>query len=327
MRLLRYGLVVLLATPLCALAQPTFTEITEGDLTAPLTGWSISWVDFDGDADLDLFASRFATTGGNALFRNDDGLFVSIEAGDLVTGPGSIGHSWADFDNDGDLDVATTSPSQSTPNLRLYQNDTNNGNGWLKLNLKGTASNRSGIGAKVRATASIAGVAVTQFREVSAQNTFGGQNALTVHFGLGDAASVDLVEITWPSGALDTFEGVARNAFFEATEGGDLVAVAAEPDGLGAVPAFGLAASYPNPFAERATIPYRLGQAGTVSLVVYDLLGRRVRTLVDGQRPAGPHSVTWDGTDASGRRLSAGVYLYRLEAGGQAETRRLVLVR
>ncbi len=361
----------------------TFTRITTAPIaTDPRDGQVMNWIDYDNDGDLDLFVTNFSNT-PNDFYRNDGSAYTRLEGVPLVTDVtgASLANTWGDLDNDGDLDVivangrtgapdgqnnlylnngdgtfarvtgtpfttlqestsgatlgdfdgdgdldlATTSPSAGTPRIRLWRNDTAPGNGWLKLNLVGIASNRAAIGAKVRATATIGGSAVTQFREVSAQNTFNGQNTLTVHVGLGDAATVSMLEITWPSGAVDTFDDVPTNTFFEVTEGGELVAVASEP--TEAELTFGLAASFPNPFAERTTIPYRLDRAGPVSLAVYDLLGRRVRTLVDATRPAGSHTATWDGRDASGRRLSAGVYVCRLEAGEQAETRRLVLVR
>jgi hypothetical protein len=310
-------------------------EIEDTPLNDPVEAFSLAntWGDLDNDGDLDVLVSvaRGSTSdnGFNRLYINEgDGTFSqSADSGPLTeTQESTSGATLGDFDNDGDLDVATTSPSQSTPNLRLYQNNTDNGNGWLKLNLRGTASNWSGIGAKVRATAMIGDETITQFREVSAQNTFGGQNALTVHFGLGDAASVDVLEITWPSGAVDTFEDVPPNAFFEATEGEGLIAVSNELTSAATPETLGLTAAYPNPFAETATIRYTV-PAGPVRLVIFDVLGRRVRTLADRVHSTGTHTITWDGTDERGRALSAGVYLYRLEAGSETLSRSLTLLR
>jgi hypothetical protein len=81
-----------------------------------------------------------------------------------------------------------------------------------------------------------------------------------------------------------------------------------------------LDAVYPNPVATTAHLAYSLPEAGPVTLAVYDLLGRVVETLVDGAQAAGAHAVRWE---ASPR--AAGVYLVRLEAGGQARTRPLVV--
>jgi len=64
-----------------------------------------------------------------------------------------------------------------------------------------------------------------------------------------------------------------------------------------------------------------------VSLRVYDVQGRMVRTLVDRNEPAGPHTVVWDGTDDSGRRVSSGTYFARIEAGTFREQARVVFVK
>ncbi len=100
------------------------------------------------------------------------------------------------------------------------------------------------------------------------------------------------------------------------------VYVGAEAE-TGRVPdAFRLEPAYPNPFARTTTIRYALPEPGPVRLEVYDVLGRRVATLVDQRQPAGTHAVRFD---AAG--LPSGTYLYRLQAGGRIATRTLVLVR
>ncbi|MBM4130647.1 hypothetical protein FJ250_06410 [bacterium] len=88
-----------------------------------------------------------------------------------------------------------------------------------------------------------------------------------------------------------------------------------------------LAANRPNPFGGETTLSFVLPRAARAELSVFDLSGRRLRTLVQGEVGAGDHRVAWDGTDAEGRRLSAGVYLYRLEALGESLTGRMTLLR
>jgi len=84
----------------------------------------------------------------------------------------------------------------------------------------------------------------------------------------------------------------------------------------------------PNPFNPTTTIGFRLASdARDVSVTVYDPAGRLVRSLHRGPLPAGDHTVQWRGDDQSGRAVSSGVYLYRLEAGGQAQSRTMVLIR
>jgi hypothetical protein len=85
--------------------------------------------------------------------------------------------------------------------------------------------------------------------------------------------------------------------------------------------------NHPNPFNPQTSIRFHLPQAAHASLAVYDVAGRRVRSLLDGSRAAGPGAVGWDGRDDRGRAVGAGVYLCRLVAGEHRETCRLVLVR
>ena len=89
---------------------------------------------------------------------------------------------------------------------------------------------------------------------------------------------------------------------------------------------FALGQNYPNPFNPSTIIPYQLSAAGHVRLDVYNMLGQRLATLVDGQRSGGMHTAQWDATDASGQAVGAGVYIYRLSSGGMTESRRMVLV-
>ena len=90
---------------------------------------------------------------------------------------------------------------------------------------------------------------------------------------------------------------------------------------------FALAPTYPNPFAAQTTIRYRLESRGTATLEVFDLLGRRVRVLADGDQGAGSHNVDWDGRDAAGRLVANGVYLVRLRTGDASATRRVSVLR
>ncbi len=83
----------------------------------------------------------------------------------------------------------------------------------------------------------------------------------------------------------------------------------------------------PNPFNPMTTISYALPADGPVRLAVYDLSGRLVTVLADGESEAGPHVATWHGTDARGNEVGSGVYFLRLEAEGKAATRKMVLVK
>ena len=87
-----------------------------------------------------------------------------------------------------------------------------------------------------------------------------------------------------------------------------------------------LGQNYPNPFNPSTLIPFEISEGGHVRLDVFNILGQRVVTLIDEQRPAGLHKPQWDGTDSAGRAVGTGVYLYRLITGQWQEARRLVLI-
>lgn len=85
--------------------------------------------------------------------------------------------------------------------------------------------------------------------------------------------------------------------------------------------------NYPNPFNPATTISFRLEQKAGVNLTVYNILGEKVKVLIDGDREAGSQAVTWDGTDANGAGVASGLYFYRLTADGQTFTRKMTLMK
>lgn len=85
--------------------------------------------------------------------------------------------------------------------------------------------------------------------------------------------------------------------------------------------------NYPNPFNPSTTIYYALPQASEVELMIFDVMGRRVRTLMDRRQQAGRYAVTWDGRNEHGEVIASGVYLYQLRAGTFVQTRRMTLMR
>jgi hypothetical protein len=87
-----------------------------------------------------------------------------------------------------------------------------------------------------------------------------------------------------------------------------------------------LGPAVPNPMAQEALIHFGLPVAGPVRLALYDLRGRQVRVLCDGEQPAGEQVARWDGRDAAGRAVPSGLYLYRLEAMGKSLMGRLTKV-
>jgi hypothetical protein len=88
-----------------------------------------------------------------------------------------------------------------------------------------------------------------------------------------------------------------------------------------------LAQNSPNPFNPVTSITFALPEASSVKLVIFNLQGQRVRTLISGHMHAGTHSVVWNGMDAQGRAVASGLYLYRLTDGASTLVRRMTLVR
>lgn len=91
--------------------------------------------------------------------------------------------------------------------------------------------------------------------------------------------------------------------------------------------ALSLSQNYPNPFNPTTTIAFDLPSSTRVSLVIYDVTGARVRTLVDGALRAGRHDVMWDGRNESRTPVGSGVYFYRLATGGKSLTKKMVLLK
>jgi hypothetical protein len=91
--------------------------------------------------------------------------------------------------------------------------------------------------------------------------------------------------------------------------------------------AFALHANWPNPFNPETSIRFELAQGSAVQLEVFDALGQKVRTLVQGQRAAGSYQVLWDGRNASGAQVSSGVYFYRLQSESFVQMHRMLLLK
>ena len=199
----------------------TFLKITTGPfVTDSQNSEIVLWADYDNDGFLDLFSAN--TSGQNeTLYRNKgDGTFAKITTGSIVNdGGNSAGAAWGDYDNDGFLDLFVGNWQGSRPNF-LYRNN-GNSNSWLKVKCVGTASNRDGIGAKIRLKARIRGNDTWQLREISGGTGFG-QTPLLGHFGLGDAATVETLRIEWPAGAVQELHDVAVNRALTVTEPAEL---------------------------------------------------------------------------------------------------------
>jgi hypothetical protein len=190
--------------------------------------WGCSFLDFDNDADVDIFVASghiypqvdqlpelgetYAQRG--QLMENRDGKPIEITG---AAGPGlqikrsMRGLAVGDYDNDGDLDLLIT--AIDSPPL-LLRNDGGNAKHWLELRLL-DKHKRDALGAFAKITAG----GKSQQRELRSGSTYASQSMLRLHFGLGDAATIDKLEITWPSGAKTARETVRSNQLLTLREG------------------------------------------------------------------------------------------------------------
>jgi hypothetical protein len=202
-------------------------------------GWGCGFLDMDNDTWLDILicnghvypeVEQLKSEAGYAetklLYRNlRNGRFddVTQSGGPGITTPvAARGCAFGDFDNDGDTDVVVNTINDFPQLLRC---DCRSGNNWLKVRTIGTKSNRDGIGARLRCTSQAAGEssARVQIDEVRSGGSYLSQSDLRVHFGLGKAEQVQLLEIRWPSGLVDTLHNVGANRLIYVKEGSGVV--------------------------------------------------------------------------------------------------------
>jgi hypothetical protein len=204
-----------------------FREVSrEAGLARPMPTMSVNAGDIDNDGDLDLYlGTGWMSLSGlvpDLMYVNVGGRFEDVTES---TGTGHLqkGHgvSFADWDEDGDLDLFVVLgggyPGDRGYNA-LFQNP-GHGHHWLKLRLVGNRTNRSAIGAKVRIDLTGPGGRRTIHRVIGNNGTFGG-NTLVESIGLGDATTVESLVVTWPtSKTTQTFHQLAADQSVEITEG------------------------------------------------------------------------------------------------------------
>jgi hypothetical protein len=202
-------------------------------------GWGCGFFDFDNDGWPDILIcnghvypeiEQLRTEAGypqrKLLYRNLRNLRfedVSLMAGPGISEPvASRGCAFGDFDNDGDVDLVVN-PVNDVP--QLVRCDSTTGNHWIKVRTIGTKSNRSGIGARIRCVTRVPGEPKphAQIDEVRSGGSYLSQNDLRVHFGLGKVEKVELLEIRWPSGQVDTLQNLPADRLYYVKEGTGIV--------------------------------------------------------------------------------------------------------
>jgi len=107
----------------------------------------------------------------------------------------------------------------------------------------------------------------------------------------------------------------------------DSTATRIDPPRSGVPDSYALYQNYPNPFNPTTAIKFEIPDQGLVNLSVYNLLGQKIRNLVGEVKPAGVHSVEWDGTDELGNPIPSGIYFYRMTSTGFSDIRRMILMK
>ncbi len=231
----------------------TFTDVSRETGTAETGwGWGAKFFDYDNDGWLDLYVTNGWVSAGKEsyvpdifamvikpgidfadarnwppmgdkslsgyekkkLFHNEKGQVFKDEA--KRHGVDSIrdgrGIAIADFDNDGRLDMFVANANGEP---YLYRNTEPTGNHWVQFALEGTKSNKTAVGAQVRLTAG----GMTRLQFISGGNSFAGQSSSRVHFGLGEVAKIDQIEVRWPAGEREVFTGLAVDKIQKIVEG------------------------------------------------------------------------------------------------------------
>jgi enediyne biosynthesis protein E4 len=198
-------------------------------------GWGCGFFDFDNDGWPDILicnghvypeVEQLKTEAGypqrKLLYRNlRNGHFadVSFQAGTGISDPvAARGCAFGDFDNDGNIDVVVNTVNDYP---QLLHCTSKTGNNWIKIRTIGTKSNRSGIGARLICITHPPGETKPhqQIDEVRSGGSYISQNDLRIHFGIGKAEKVDVLEIRWPSGQVDTLKDVKANQLIFVKEG------------------------------------------------------------------------------------------------------------
>lgn len=147
----------------------------------------------------------------------------------------------------------------------------------------------------------------------------------TGHYSFQLPGGVQSVDISFPGYVTDS-QGVTIVDGLTTTHN---VALTNQATGVGGTlpAALSLSEAMPNPTRGIASVDLALPKTTTVRFEIFDASGRRVRSLVDGALPAGPHRIRWDGADASGRSVPSGTYFYRVDAAGEAKTVKVTVLR
>ncbi len=289
--------------------EQTSSEIVSGTSNS----FGSTFGDVDNDGDLDLFVCNaynvFQNT--NFLYLNDgNGNFTKDLTSDLANHEGwTFGAAFGDYDRDGWLDIILANNLNDNQTNSVYRN-TGSGNNWVQIRCKGTNSNFSAIGAVIRVTTIINGDSVIQTRKIEATSGYCSQNSLTAHFGLGDGALIESVEVKWPTGLIENFEDLAVNTFYTIEEGNGIL-------GTEDMNKFKVKV-YPNPSKDYININLGNEISGKIAFELYSIKGNLMMRL---------DNISENYIDISVKSLEDGIYIYKLINNSKISTGKLIVNR
>jgi hypothetical protein len=278
-------------------------------LTNTIGAWTIHasvQADVDGDGNNELVFGK--TNGSLALYYNIDDLSTTDSTNEaiitVVEPAGCRGLTAGDYNGDGNADI--------------FMGGNYGGSIW-RISYTGEGD--------------IADSASYVYEEVYRDSTGGGVRIYSVSFPgdnvaleQGGAASTDMNGNGEPEILFGIEDGEEDQMWVIMLEGNGVTKIELDP-GAKVLKSYTLRQNYPNPFNPNTTISYQIPVAEKVSLKVYDMLGREVRTLVNGDVDAGSHTAVWDGTNNSGVKVASGVYIYKLQAGKHQLNKKMTLMR
>ncbi len=206
------------------LGKGTFADATFashiGALSLPHSGWGGGLFDFNNDGWKDLFTSNSHVNDRVELFepavyKESDTVFVNLGNGTFgpcgASGLNEVkahrGSAFADFDGDGRIDAVVSSLEAQ---VEVWRNTSPGANHWIDLKLTGTRSNRDGIGAHIRIG--------PQYNDMTSAVSYASLSLIPVHFGLGNKAVIDRIEVLWPSGKRQILENIKADRVLSVVE-------------------------------------------------------------------------------------------------------------
>ncbi len=267
-----------------------------------------AWGDIDNDGLIDFILTTSCDCRYVGVYGQEPGNSFTDKTYEWGLARVSAGSDamWVDYDNDGRLDLVTFINGR----ISLWRNELVGPNNYVGIELQGP----NAIGAE--ASLWVGGQVYTQ--ATSSGRGLLMQEPLRLHFGMGTERAIDSVAVRWTNGHREVYHDLAINSLHEIREGNTGGAVSTIVSHV---------VAEPNPFSALVTIGYALSSSQNVRLGIYTAGGASVRTLVNEPQRAGGFSVTWNAEDDKGEKVAQGTYIYRLTAGGQETSGKIILIR